>query len=369
MSERCHGPIMLPDPLLEEEVKSDVDVFFLDDGSDRVTDANAVTRGATTKEIWGKVCTYLDSGLDTARAKIIPTVIIDFPFCDTSPGGLNLTKDEGLFERGWVFRVEGSDTRLMIHGHTFLKWSERAGKPIGNRADDLTSVNYRIAVLDNASGSWKQNDGGTLYLPVNCDVQWQKQYGGNRANVIWKWREWRGDVAGIPRADLSQGTRLDAVNKQKYKRVHTLLQLVAEGQYAETYSKHETNKAIRSHGQLEVVDEMDITPIRKKVCPSCCKIQCTCQNSSNDATASRSTERERFEIGVRDAGWSGLRLAALCIGVGAYSGSSRLDNPVRDAEALFEAINKFPDCRAAILRDPQDKSTMTITYVMSFWRS
>jgi hypothetical protein len=175
----------------------------------------------------------------------MPTVIIDFPFCDTGPGGLNLTKDEALFERGWVFRVEGLDTRLMIYGHTFLKWSERAGKPIGNRADDLTSVNYRIAVLDNASGSWKQNDGGTLYLPVNCHVQWQKQHCGNRANVIWKWREWRGDEAGIPRADLIQGTRLDASIKQKYKRVQTLLQLVAEGDYAETYSKHETDKTIR----------------------------------------------------------------------------------------------------------------------------
>ncbi len=120
MSERCHGPIMLlPDSLVEEvksEVDSEVDLFFLDDGSDRVTDANAVTRGgrlpdATTKEIWGKVCTYLDSGLDKARAKIIPTVIIDFPFLDT--GGLNLTIDEGLFERGWVFHTT-DDTRTHL---------------------------------------------------------------------------------------------------------------------------------------------------------------------------------------------------------------------------------------------------------------
>ena len=72
-----------------------------------------------------------------------------------------------------------------------------------------------------------------------------------------------------------------------------------------------------------------------------------------------SMQRPQFEIGVRDAGWVELRLAALCIGVSAYSGSSRLDNPVRDAEALFEAINKCPDCRAAIVRDPQDRSTMT----------
>jgi hypothetical protein len=118
---------------------------------------------------------------------------------------------------------------------------------------------------------------------VNCDVPWQKQYCGNRANVIWKWR---GDVAGIPRADLALGTRLDAGNRQKYKRVQTLLELVAGAEYEETYSKHETNKTIRSHGQLEVVDEMDITTIRMKVCITCWKTQCICQNSSNDATAS-----------------------------------------------------------------------------------
>jgi hypothetical protein len=62
MNERCHGLITLPDSLVE--VKSDVDIFFLDDDNDRVTDVNAVTRGGrqmdtTTKEIWGNVCTYV----------------------------------------------------------------------------------------------------------------------------------------------------------------------------------------------------------------------------------------------------------------------------------------------------------------------
>jgi hypothetical protein len=61
-----------------EEVKSEVDIFFLDDCSDGVTDANDVTRGgrppdATTKKMWENVCTYLDLGIDTARAKIIRT--------------------------------------------------------------------------------------------------------------------------------------------------------------------------------------------------------------------------------------------------------------------------------------------------------
>ncbi len=58
-------------------------------------------------------------------------------------------------------------------------------------------------------------------------------YDGNR-NVIWKCREWLGDEAGIPRADLAQGMRLDAGNRQKYKHVKTLLQLVSEADYEET---------------------------------------------------------------------------------------------------------------------------------------
>ncbi len=99
-------------------------------------------------------------------------------------------------------------------------------------------------------------------------------------------------MSGIPRADLAQGTRLDAGNRQKYKRVQTLLELVAGAEYEETYSKHETNKMILSHGKLEVVDEMDITTIRMKMCITCWKTQCICQNSSNDATASECSATE-----------------------------------------------------------------------------
>jgi hypothetical protein len=68
-----------------------------------------------------------------------------------------------------------------------------------------------------------------------------------------------------------------------------------------------------------------------------------------------------YEEGKRDAGWAGLRLAALCIGVGAYN--SKLSNLCalnarRDAEALFVATNKCPDCRAVIVRDPDNKNTI-----------
>jgi hypothetical protein len=295
-----YGPVMLPESL-QEEVKSEVDIFFLDAGSDPVTDdANSGTRGGrqpdeTTKRIWDNVCAYLDSGIEVARAKIIPTIIIDWQFFDEgAPPHLNLTKDEALFERGWVFQVEGFDTRLMIHGHTFFKWSERTGKHVQNRADDLTSVNYRIAVRDNAS-RWSQDRNGTPYVPVNCDVPWQQHYRGNRAQAVWKWREWRDDEAGFPRADLVQGRSLDAFITLKYKRMQNLLRLAAEAHYEETYSKHETNKKIRCHGQLQTIGEMDITRIRKKTCRFCWKIECVCHDLGNDAAkSSQNMEPEAF---------------------------------------------------------------------------
>lgn len=66
-----------------------------------------------------------------------------------------------------------------------------------------------------------------------------------------------------------------------------------------------------------------------------------------------------FEAGSRDAGWRDLRLAALCVGVGAYAeAADRLGNTVSDAEAVYQAINACAGCRAAIIRDPADKKTI-----------
>jgi len=65
-----------------------------------------------------------------------------------------------------------------------------------------------------------------------------------------------------------------------------------------------------------------------------------------------------FEAGARAEGWRGLRLAALCVGVGAYAKHATLANSVRDAEAVYRAVNACAGCRAAIIRDPADKKTI-----------
>jgi hypothetical protein len=84
------------------------------------------------------------------------------------------------------------------------------------------------------------------------------------------------------------------------------------------------------------------------------------QMRGEDSQRGHCKARYSYEEGKRVAGWEDLQLAALCIGVGAYPGPSRLDNPVRDADALFEAINKFPDCRTAIVRDPTNNDAILV---------
>jgi hypothetical protein len=57
-------------------------------------------------------------------------------------------------------------------------------------------------------------------------------------------------------------------------------------------------------------------------------------------------------------GWKGAKLAALCVGVSAYSEKSelkKLGNAVRDAEAMFKKMKDCSNCRVAIMRDPKDR--------------
>ena len=129
-----------------------------------------------------------------------------------------------------------------------------------------------------------------------------QHYRGNRVQTVWKWREWRDDQVGFPRADLVQGRSLDAFMKIKYKRMQTLLHLSVETHYEETYNKHETNKKIRSHGQIQVVGQMDITCIRKKSWLSCCKLECVCDGLGNDAA--RSSQNMELHVFVKKDGSS-----------------------------------------------------------------
>ena len=53
------------------------------------------------------------------------------------------------------------------------------------------------------------------------------------------------------------------------------------------------------------------------------------------------------------------------MGVGAYTKHAKLGNTVRDAEAVYHAVNACAGCRAAIIRDPPDKKTIR-THLRAF---
>jgi hypothetical protein len=270
------GPGATPQDWADEDIQLLLPLLWDDEDSGEHT--GPTTRGgrptAEDDRLWKAVCDYLDAGPKSAAANMTPTRMIDFPFSDCcgkfctsagcKEGHMNLAKDDCLFERAWVFQVEGCDceTRLILHGHSFLAWSKRIQVGVEKRADDLTSVNWRLARRD-ASG-WKQAGAGYECLPHKKDIPWRRHYlARSQAQVTWKWREWKGDKQGFPPADLPDQGRVDSFLGQKYRRVQTLLKLADEAEAVETLSLQATNKAIRSHGKIE--GERDVTCFRKKV--------------------------------------------------------------------------------------------------------
>ena len=159
------GPGAIPQDWADEDIQLLLPLLWDDEDSGEHT--GPTTRGgrptAEDDRLWKAVCDYLDAGPKSAAANMKPTVMIDFPFSDCcgkfctsagcKEGHMNLAKDDCLFERAWVFQVEGCDceTRLILHGHSFLAWSKRSEVGVEKRADDLTSVNWRLARRD-ASG-------------------------------------------------------------------------------------------------------------------------------------------------------------------------------------------------------------------------
>ena len=277
--------------LHRQNLESELDeIFFGGVGDEQDASSEAATRGyhrpeakpvpdARRTAIWQHVKGILDAGIETARARIRATVVVDFPFFDRHgkhcqpPTGcslpserhLALAPEESLLERGWIFEVDGlgQDARLMLHGHTFNLWSRRGERGIKNRADHLTSVNWRIAEKS-TSQEWRQDDDGYPVLPVKGDIAWRKYYRQKQHSAVqWSWREWRGENVGFPKADLAPGRREPpAPDRIKYAQIQTLLQLADEAEVVETYSKSGTNKIIRSHGQA--IHEMDITPLLQR---------------------------------------------------------------------------------------------------------
>ena len=353
------------DRVFDQEAECDVeelDEIFFGEPNDPAGDS-AARCGLHRQElgrrqnVWQAVCDILDQGMDVARERITPTAMIDFPFCDKHGNGcksrcilrpethLDLNDENALLERAWVFRVMGLDrnTRLIMHGHTFSRWSHRSGVEVKHRADNLTAVNWRIAEFER--GGWSQDQQGNSYLPIKT-ISWRKYYRECRgAQLSWPWRQWSGAEGNFPCADLEPGREEPgAVNRQKYRRIQTLLKLSDEVHVQEAYSKRQTQKAIRSHGQI--VREVDIfaltRAIRRDVAPL----------EPAPRTPDKCDVCEKSPCTQSCGAWFNLHAAVLCIGVGHYENLPRLGNAIRDAEALRERANSAPRCRAELLIDP-----------------
>ena len=65
--------------------------------------------------------------------------------------------------------------------------------------------------------------------------------------------------------------------------------------------------------------------------------------------------------------WHNLRLAVICICVEEYEAPQhKLKTPVRDAEAIYNEVNKHSRCRAAILQNPKNKVDIYNTVCNNF---
>ena len=119
---------------LTDDVEDDFSLIFFNEGE--VPSNSQSTRASTPGQrsrVFRKVDELLKNDIDVASQKIELRRAIDFPYYDACPkhcpcgGARHLNLKDGIVERAWVFKLADDDSvRLILHGHTFLPWHERA---------------------------------------------------------------------------------------------------------------------------------------------------------------------------------------------------------------------------------------------------
>ena len=238
----------------DAESEDFLEMVFLREGEDEKLHRGGQQMPKWKQQLWQRVDKILDEGsqkgLDHVRDKIQPKRIIDFPYRDTH--GLQLTPDQALFERAWIFEVHGMDshTRLILHGHTFLKWKDREIKyPEPQKRDEkITSVNWRLATRKSSQSEWQQDSQGDTILPRHKDLKKWKNYFPNETKhkeIEWEWRQ----------GSLPQKEDKDDCTAQSYKKIGVLLGLTQAMRIVETSSVRQTNRQIR--GGKEEANEIE----------------------------------------------------------------------------------------------------------------
>ncbi|EKX41502.1 hypothetical protein GUITHDRAFT_112475 [Guillardia theta CCMP2712] len=248
-----------------DRFQDEISLLFVDGGvdSEDEDDANHLHRRGSThidkKEIdarWEEICDLIDS--DQHKTNISATVVVDFPFRDMS-GKNGLRLDDGLLERAWFFKINGDlDKRFVLHGHTFMRWSQRLPIPAKERAAELTSVNMRLALFEKSTGGWRQMKSGETLVPYNEQLKqsWKSYYFNEglrvQDDIKWKWS----NPSQIPRADAYKPK-----SKLIYERIRKLLALAQDNIFRnvpilEAQSMSQTNKRIR--GSRETIQELEL---------------------------------------------------------------------------------------------------------------
>jgi hypothetical protein len=157
---------------------------------------------------WTKFCENARNGVVT------PTCVIDFPYADKEPGGLNLDKNQRLLERMYCFKDQNEDTRVVLHVHTLLPWVQRLNTVPGKRASRVTSVNVRHA--HRVPGKFKQEGVSMHLVPVAESIRcnWRKRFSQGRGNSLeWSWENWENDKR------FPSGEIVDQASSKRYGEV------------------------------------------------------------------------------------------------------------------------------------------------------
>ncbi len=144
-----------------------------------------------------------------------------------------------------------------MHGHTFLEWNKRTRHPAKDRANYLTSANWRLAV-QTSTLAWEQDAFGDTVLPLHPDLRdnWRSYYNqpSKHKEIEWDW--WRDDLPGKEGRDQN--------NLQMYNKIKILLRLAGGMEVAETFSKRQTNRRIRG-GNGNIAGEVEVHHLKENL--------------------------------------------------------------------------------------------------------
>jgi hypothetical protein len=349
----------------EDDLEDDLGLLLLAPG-ESLQESAAASRcsdAASVSTEWEKINEILRQGNQNDLERIELRRTIDFPYADACPRGckcdgnfhLNLDRNDSILERAWVFQIDNeSHVRLILHGHTFLKWSDRGHWPVENRADALTSLNWRLAVL--SARGWRSDSSGETVLPLDGNLQkkWREYFRSHeRETIFWNWRG-DGPEGLVPKADK----RRPHGERSIYERMRGLLLLHAahgSSYVPETYAPWQTDRLVRSHSQIHTSDGPTPEMVHE--------VQHVHEVEVFNAKRRPYRSDINAAAATPEGEWENLHVAALCIGITDYRYLNRLKNARNDAVSFKSQLEMIPHCKAELV-----DGTRTATRA-ALWRS